>query len=268
MVSIILVTFNSERFILETLTRVYKQTYKNIELIIVDNNSQDSTKKILKKFPYKFKFIENEKNVGFVKANNQGIKIAKGKYILTLNHDVYLTLNYIENIIYVMDKNPNIGSTQGIYYSNLQKTKIDSCGIYLNFGYSAKNIKRIPSFNKEIFGTCAAAAIYRKSLLSKIGFFDKNFISYYEDVDLSMRIKKAGFKNYFIKSATCVHLRGNSNNFENLNLSFINKYRLLRKHKFGYKIYIAKTYDFLKFPIYYIKNRKFAFKYITLLLKI
>ena len=88
-----------------------------------------------------------------------------------MNYDIYLTLNYIENIICVMDKNPNIGSTQGIYYSNLQKTKIDSCGIYLNFGYSAKNIKRIPSFNKEIFGTCAAAAIYRKSLLSKIGFF-------------------------------------------------------------------------------------------------
>ena len=268
MVSIILVTFNSEKYILETLTRVFKQTYKDIELIIIDNNSQDNTKKILKKFPYKFKLIENDKNVGFAVANNQGFRIAKGKYILTLNHDAYLSLNYIKNIVYVMDKNPEIGSAQGIYYSNLQKTKIDSCGIYLNFGYSAKNIKRIPNFNKEIFGTCAAASIYRKSVISKVGFFDKRFVSYYEDVDLAIRIKNHGFKNYFIKSTECIHLRGETNNFDNIYLSFINKYKLLEKHNFKYKIYIAKLYDFFKFPIYYMKNKEFAFKYIFELIKI
>ncbi|MCL4393093.1 glycosyltransferase family 2 protein [Patescibacteria group bacterium] len=267
MVSIILVTFNSEKYILETITRVFKQTYKNIELIIIDNNSTDNTIKILKKLPYKFRLIENDKNVGFAKANNMGLRIAKGKYILTLNHDVYLALNYIKNIIYIMDRNLKIGSAQGIYFSNLQKTKIDSCGIYLNFGYSAKNIKKIPPFNKEIFGTCAAATIYRKALLSKIGFFDIKFISYYEDVDLSIRINRAGFKNYFIRNAECVHLRGISNSTENLTLSFINKYKLLRKHKFGYRIYIAKIYDLLKFPIYYMKNKEFAFKYISLLIK-
>jgi GT2 family glycosyltransferase len=267
MVSVILVTFNSEKYIRETLVRVLKQTYKNIEIIIIDNNSKDSTKRILSRMNYKFTLIENSKNIGFSKANNQGIKLAKGEYILTLNHDAYLSLSYVENIVKFMDKNPMVGSCQGIFYRNLQKTKVDSCGIYLNFGFSANDIKRVPRENKEILACCAAACIYRKSVILKCKLFDPTYISYYEDLDLGVKIKRAGYKNYFIKSAESIHLRGNPNNFMNLKLSFVNKYKFLRKYRSKKVIFIAKIYDILKFPVYIARNIKFTKTYLSLLFK-
>jgi GT2 family glycosyltransferase len=265
MVSVILVTYNSEKFIKETYIRLLKQTYKDIEIIIIDNNSKDSTIESIKQINKNQKIIKNTRNIGFARANNQGLKISKGEYILTLNHDLYLTPSYIQKIIEVMDKDLIIGSAQGIYYNNLQKTKIDSCGIYLNFGYSAKDIKRIPKENRSIMAACAAAAIYRRSALIDVGFFDIRFVSYYEDLDLGIRLIKEGYDNLFVKSAYCIHLRGNPNSLNNLKYSLINKYRLLKKYKMKREIKIAKIYDILKFPIYYRRNKDFIPEYINII---
>ncbi len=265
MVSVIIVTYNSEKFIKETLLRVIKQTYKNIEIIIIDNNSKDHTLRFIKEIKQDQKVIKNKRNVGFARANSQGLKKAKGKYVLTLNHDVYLTPAYIQKIIEVMEKDDNIASAQGIYYKSAHEEIVDSCGIYLNFGYSANDIKRVPKENKYIMACCAAAAIYRKEVIQKIGFFDIRFVSYYEDVDLGIRFIKNGYKNVLVKDAYCIHIRGDENNYRNLRYSLKNKYRLLKKHKTKREIYIAKIYDTIKFPIYLKRNRNFIPEYIKIM---
>ena len=263
MVSIILVTYNSEHYIKECIDSVFNQSYKNIEVIVIDNNSTDSTKTILKNYA-KIKVIENKNNTGFAEANNQGYKISNGEYILTLNHDVILEKTYIKKIINILKTKKFIASAQGALYRNTSKTKVDSCGIYLNIGGSAKDIKKIPKKNKEILACCAAATIYKKHIIDKVGFFDPTFISYYEDVDLGIRINIAGYKNYCIPKAKAIHHRGNTQNINNLTLSLKNKYKVLRKYK-KRKIIIAKVYDILKFPIYMYLNREFAKKYVKYL---
>jgi GT2 family glycosyltransferase len=265
MVSVILVTYNSEKFIKETFVRLLKQTYKNIEIIIIDNNSKDNTIKSIKEIKKDQKIIKNDRNIGFARANNQGLKISKGEYILTLNHDLYLTPSYIQKIVEIMDRDLTIGSAQGIYYNNLAKTKVDSCGIYLNIGYSGNDIKKIPKENKSILACCAAAAIYRKSALIDIGFFDIRFVSYYEDLDLGIRLKKEGYTNLLVKNAYCIHLRGTTDSYKNLKYSLINKYRILKKYKMTREIKIAKIYDLAKFPIYYKKNRDFIPEYFKIM---
>ncbi len=267
MVSVIIVTYNSEKFIQETILRVLKQTYNDIEIIVVDNNSKDHTLKYIKGIK-NIKVIENKKNVGFAKANLQGFLISKGEYILTLNHDAFLNSSYIQKIVEVMSKDVTIGSAQGIYYKDSKKTKIDSEGIYLNFGYSANDIKKKYFGIKKVFACCAAAAIYSRSAIDDVGFFDTTFRSYYEDVDLGLRLRKEGYDNLLISSAECVHLRGSESNLRNLKYSLRNKYKLLKKHNMKKEIKIAKIYDILKMPIYYFKNKDFIPEYIKILRKI
>ena len=263
MVSVILVTYNSEKFIKECLDALIKQNYNNIEIIVIDNNSQDNTKNILNSYK-KLNIIKNKSNMGFAESNNAGYRISKGEYILTLNHDVVLEQNYIKNIVNFLKEKDSIASAQGILYRNKSKTKIDSCGIYLNIGGSANDIKRIPKENKEILACCAAATVYKKHIIDEIGFFDTSFISYYEDVDLGIRISIAGYKNYCIPSANAIHYRGSTQNINNLTLSLKNKYKILRKYKKD-KIVIAKIYDILKFPIYRYLNKEFSKKYLKYL---
>ena len=218
LLSIIIISYRSEGIIERCIRSIsYDQPY---EIIIVDN---ENNKGLIKKLSMikNVKIIRYTKNLGFSKANNIAIRQAKGEYILTLNADVFLTEDYIRNCISFLDKNPEYGSIQGKLLMKNKKNTIDSTGNILStsgFAYNENHkVKDHKTPSKEVFGVCAAAAIYRKKALEEIKlprdeYFDSDFFAYLEDVDLDWRLRLKGHKTYFLNTAIAYHIRESTTN--------------------------------------------------------
>ncbi len=221
MISIIVVTWNSDKYLAACLGSVKEQSEKDIELIVVDNNSSDNSKNIIKQYKPEI-FIENSDNLGFAKANNQGIKVSKGEYVLTLNMDVILELDYLEKIKQEIVKDEKIGMVSGKLMRPARAGKpsgeIDSEGIYLSpirkFFDIGQEKSGIISSTHRLIGPCAAAGFYRRTMLEDIKiedeYFDEDFFAYVEDVDLAWRAERAGWRAIYCPSAKAIHLRGGS----------------------------------------------------------
>lgn len=218
-ISIIILTCNSSKFIGNCLSSVFAQNYRDFEVIIVDNGSSDNTVSFIKqKYPDVI-LILNKTNQGAAKARNQGINIAKGNWILTLDCDVVLGKSFLFNMEKaVKEAVLDVGMIQPKILQSSDKT-IYSAGISISFlrrfhdiGKGKKDAGR---FDRAayIFGVCSAAALYRKDMLDEIkqdsGYFDERFFFLFEDVDLSWRAQKKRYKAIFSPGAVCGH-HGNS----------------------------------------------------------
>ncbi len=189
---------------------------------------------IKEKFP-QVRLILNKENVGFGRANNQGIEIAKGKYILFLNSDTIVKEKSLQNLIGFLNKNEKIGilgaklilkdgSIQPWaigYNPNILKALLEKplgfLGKYFAHNKWFKNLSYPFTLRfwehdkiKEIDWVTGAALLIRKSVLNKIGGFDPSFFLYFEDVDLCFRARKAGYKVLFYPEAEIIHFGGGS----------------------------------------------------------
>lgn len=241
--SIVVLTFNSYKFIGSCLDSVFAQDYPHFEVIIIDNGSEDGTINLIKNnFPYVF-LIENKTNLGACIGRNQGIKIAKGEWILALDCDVVLEKTFLTKITnFINGLEINIGILQPKILSEDKKT-IYSCGIYLSklrrfYDIGKGKLDRLKYGNsKYIFGACSAAALYRRQMLEDIkedtGYFDERFFFLVEDVDLSWRAQKKGWKAIFYPNAICYHYSNSSGyNFRlKQYLCFRNRYLLMLKNE-------------------------------------
>ncbi len=240
-VSVVIVTWNAQNFIKQCLDSVFCQEEKGIEVIVVDNGSTDDTVNILKGYlPYLY-LIENKENKGFCFANNQALLIAKGSYIFTLNSDVILEKNYIYNLKSYLEKHEKVGMCQGKFL-RMDKKTIDGLGLYLSLSFRFYNIAEGKENSskydteKEIFGPCAAAALYRKKLFDDIcwngEYFDNRFFFLVEDFDVAWRARNKGWKAIYVPGALCYHYRGSSGHYSMFRqyLSFRNRYFLLIKN--------------------------------------
>ncbi|MEW6455727.1 MAG: glycosyltransferase family 2 protein [Acidobacteriota bacterium] len=219
MVSIIIVNYNGVSFLEKLLNSIKKQTYKDFEIIFIDNNSSDHSLRIVEnlKNSFSIKIIKNKQNLGFAKACNQGIKESKGEYILILNFDVYLESNFLEMALNGFRKDKKIGMVSGKIL-RFDKATIDSTGQFLSItrkvierGYGKKDIGK---FEKEgfVFSSCGACAFYKKEMLDQIKideeYFDEDFFSFWEDIDLGWRANLFGWKGYYVPEAVAYHFRG------------------------------------------------------------
>jgi GT2 family glycosyltransferase len=218
-VSVIVCSLNSERFLHKCLLSVRKQSHKNLELIVIDNGSNDDSRKIVKEdFPEAI-LIENRENRGFASANNQGIEIAGGDFILFLNADAFLDKDYLKNALKPFALDPAIGMVSGKVLRFDGRT-IDSAGEFVT--KSRKAVER--GYGKQddgsyddpgyIFSVCGACALYRRETLERVKVegevFDHFFFSFFEDLDLGWRANLLGFRGYYTPDALCYHLRGGS----------------------------------------------------------
>jgi GT2 family glycosyltransferase len=228
-VSIILVNFNTCQLTIQAITSIYKYTNRiKFEIIVVDNNSNDnSVEQIQFLFP-EIRIIKNNKNIGFGRANNEGIKIAKGEYIFLLNTDAYLLNNAIE-IFYDFMENQN--NEDAAVVGGTLCTPDE--GWNVSFGYFP-NFKRFVKgsfwrhfFRKSFYQdsdftpiveddinpflvdyVSGADFFIRKKVLDKVGLFDNSFFMYFEETELTCRIKKRikNAKVYMIPQARIVHI--------------------------------------------------------------
>ncbi len=235
--SIVIVNYNVKYFIEQCLHSVFK-ALKDIdaEVFVVDNNSVDGSCTMIKeKFP-QVKLIENKSNLGFSKANNQAIRESKGKYILLLNPDTVVQEDTFSKCISFMDEHPNAGAlgvkmidgkgnflpeskralpTPGVAFFKVfglsfffPKSKI--FGRY-HLGYLDKNQVH------EVEILAGAFMFIRRIVIEKIGLLDESFFMYGEDIDVSYRIIKAGYKNYYFPETTIIHYKGESTKKSSVN---------------------------------------------------
>lgn len=219
--SVVIVSFNTKKLLDDCLTSLYKSIRGqpfDVEIIVVDNVSTDGSREMLfKKYP-KVITILNAKNIGFGRANNQGIRKAIGEYILLLNSDTIIPNDAIKKLYEFTKKHPR--SFVGPKLLNMNRTAQTSCGPFFSLSvvfaslflkgdvigltrWSPKKTKRVD----WVSGACMMGA---KKLFMDDLLFDEKIFMYMEEVDLLMRAKKKGYGTYFYAGSPIIHLGGGS----------------------------------------------------------
>jgi len=188
------------------------QAYPNYEVILVDNGSIDgSVEFVRKQFPAVI-IIENETNLGFAEGTNIGIRASNGDYIATLNNDTKVDSMWLNKLIGIAESNEDIGFCAPKVLFFYEPETIDSAGILISFDGSGMNRgfkeqdRGQYNVDCEVFGACAGAALYKKTMLDEIGLFDEDFFAYYEDLDISWRARLAGWKCIYVHSSVVYHV--------------------------------------------------------------
>src|SRR5208283_2055864 len=214
MVSVLIVTYNAALTIRECLLSLNRQTFRDFEVILVDNNSADDSMQIIgsitKSLNYPFKTVPLEANPGFTGGNNIALKhISKNSaFIVLLNPDACAEGMWLEKLVEEMENNNELGSCASRILTYDGKA-IDSAGDILLS--SLKGYKReatdpgLYTAPEYVFGACAAAAIYRKSAIDEVGFFDEDFFIQCDDTDLSFRLQLAGWRVLYVPDAVVYH---------------------------------------------------------------
>jgi GT2 family glycosyltransferase len=240
-ISVIIVNYNVEYFLEQCLNSCEK-ALKNVsgEIFVVDNNSIDgSNAMVKKKFP-QVTLIENKKNVGFSKANNQAIEISSGEYVLLLNPDTVVEEDTFEKVVAFMDQHPKAGGLgvrmldgKGKFLPESKRgLPTPTVAFYKIFGLS--NIfPKSKTFGKyhlgylsefethEVDVLSGAFMLLRKETLDKIGLLDETFFMYGEDIDLSYRITLGGYQNYYFSDTRIIHYKGESTKKSSVNYVFV-----------------------------------------------
>lgn len=275
MLSVIILTFNSIKFIKACLDSISDQGYQDLEVIVVDNGSKDATVRLIKENYPQVILIENKENLGACRGRNQGIEASRGRWILTLDSDVILNNNFLCQLKKSIEGLPKeIGAVQPKILQ-MGSSRIYSNGIHLSFSRRFFDINRGEIDNEQfslagdIFGACSAAALYNRSMLEDIkestGYFDERFFFLVEDVDLSWRAQRKGWKALFSHELVCYHY-GNSSNTNKKSrqyLSFRNRFYTIQKNE-GIWIYVRKLipllfYDFPR-AAYLLLTNSYMFK--------
>jgi GT2 family glycosyltransferase len=213
MVSIIIPNWNGKKYLRDCLEAVHAQTYTDFEVLLVDNASSDPSIEFVKTFFPEIRVIPLSQNRGFSGAANAGIKGAKGEFIALLNNDAQADPQWLEELVKAIQTSPDIGFCASKIVIAPQGAKIDAAGdTYTSFGVALKRghalSKNRYSRKELVFGACAAAALYRRSLFAEIGLFDEDFFCTYEDVDLSFRAQLSGYRCLFVPEAVVHHIGG------------------------------------------------------------
>jgi len=240
-ISIVIVNYNVKYFLEQCLQSVEKAIANiSAEVFVVDNNSVDGSCGMVKeKFPW-VTLIANKDNVGFSKANNQAVRIAKGRYVLLLNPDTVVEETTFEKTVAFMDANPDSGGLgvkmidgKGNFLPESKRgIPTPMVAFYKIFGLS-KLFPKSKTFSKYHLGyldkdstheveiLSGAFMLMRKATLDKIGLLDEDYFMYGEDIDLSYRILKGGYKNYYYSDTTIIHYKGESTKKGSINYVLI-----------------------------------------------
>ncbi|CAN5672145.1 glycosyltransferase family 2 protein [soil metagenome] len=223
-VSIIVVTYDSERDLAVCLESALAQAGVTTEVVVVDNASTDGSREIVEGFGPRVRLLRQAENVGFAEGMNIGIDATSGRYVLALNPDCRLEPTFAARLATRLDARPDAASASG----RLLRTDgpglgptgvLDSTGIY--FTASGRHFDRgggEPAEGRylgeeEVFGVTGAAGFYRRAALEaariSTGYFDADFFAYREDADLAWRLQRLGWKCVYVPDALAYHRRAN-----------------------------------------------------------
>lgn len=268
--SIVIVSYNVKYYLEQCLESVVRSACGiNTEVIVVDNNSSDGSVEYLTPRFRDVLFIQNKDNVGFARANNQGIRISKGEYVMLLNPDTILGENVLCDCVKFMDEHPQAGATGVRMLRTDGSFALESRrGIPTPFTSFCKMVgltsrfPKSPTFGKyymqyldenlpnQIEILSGACMFLRRSVLDKCGLFDETFFMYGEDIDLSYRMLMTGHNNYYLP-VSIMHYKGESTNkssFKYVTTFYKAMLIFFEKHYGHYNIFVTVP---IKLAIYF-----------------
>jgi len=253
--SIIIVNWNTKNLLLQCLESVY-QTIKRIEMevFVVDNGSIDGSVVAAKeRFP-EVKFIQNEINLGFGMANNQALRLAKGRYLLLLNPDTQVKKGAIERLISFMDAHSEAGGA-GAQLLNSDESKQNSIANFPSLATELVNKsllrwlfpKAFPGKERnypepiEVDSVIGACMIIRRDAIEQVGLLDEDYFLFLEETDWCYRMKRAGWKIYHVPQAEIYHFQGKGVEIEKKKARveyYRSRYHFFKKNRGGLQWFI------------------------------
>lgn len=211
LVSVVIPNWNGARFLPTCLDSLRAQTHPPLEVIVVDNGSQDGSVELLQRSYPETRVIAWPENRGFAAAVNEGIRQARGEAVALLNNDTEADPEWLAELCRAAEAHPEAGSFASKLLLFDRREILHSAGDFYrtdgvpgNRGVWQEDLGQFDQ-ETEVFGACAGAALYRKAMLAEIGLFDEGLGSYCEDVDLSFRAQLAGYRCLFVPQARVYH---------------------------------------------------------------
>lgn len=259
-VSIVVPNYNGIAFVkacLEALT----QDAPEAEILLVDNGSTDGSRELVEtQFP-QVRVIALDKNYGFCRAANEGMRAAASPYVILLNNDTEVLPGFTKALVSALQMEPYAFSAGAKMIQLHCQEKIDDAGnLYCAFGwaFARGKDKSVEYYEKadEIFAACGGAVIYRKAVLERIGYLDEAHFAYLEDIDLGWRAKIAGYRNLYAPKARVLHVgsgtSGSRYNEFKVHLSSRNSVYLAYKNMPAFQILLNFPFLFAGFVIKYL----------------
>jgi len=258
-VSIIIPHYNGLQILQDCLQSLYQNSFTDFETILIDNGSTDGSQKFVKENYPQVNLIENEENLGYAGACNQGMKLSKLDYILLLNNDTVMPDNFLTEMVAVIEGDNSIGMVQPKIISIQDKRFFDYSGGAGGemdiFGYPfargrifdtvEKDKDQYSDFGNQVFWTSGCALLVRKSVVNEIGLLDEDFFAHQEEIDLNWRAQLAGYKNVVTYNTHIYHYSGYTLRSDNQHKMYLNHRNNL--------IMMIKNYSlpllFLLFPL-------------------
>jgi len=251
-ISIVIANWNTRSLIEDCVNSIFSSTpfsEVSYEVIIIDNASTDGSREYLRSIKDKITLIENDSNTGYARACNQGMKIAKGRYVLLLGSDTIMKPGTLAACADFLDTTPAAGAVSckllnpdGSTQNSLKKFPKLKNAFYTYLSFDKMN-REYDMADFDYDSTCEAqqaAATFlmvRRDLLEKISYFDESYRILYNDVDLCSRIWEAGYRIFFLHSASIIHYGSHSTknaDFALRKIMYSDIYRYYSKH-FGFK---------------------------------
>ncbi len=214
MVSVVIPNWNGMRYLRSCLESLRKQSYRDFEVIIVDNGSTDGSVEFVRESFPEVRLLEFEINHGFSVAVNEGIRCSAGEYVALLNNDTEVHPDWLKELIAGLEGEEEVGfCASKILYSdrrniiNSAGDAVSVAGYAWNIGKGSEDDGRFDT-KRRVFGASAAACIYRREIFERIGLFDEDYFAYFEDVDLSFRAQLMGYRCLYLPLAVVYHKEG------------------------------------------------------------
>ena len=209
--SVIIPNWNGGHFLPTCLDALAKQTYSTVEVIVVDNASQDGSQALIREQYPVVSLIELGENRGFTGGCNVGIEAAKGAFVALLNNDTEVDPGWVEAVVNAFERHDDVGIVASKMLLFDRRDHLHTAGDYFTVDGRAGNRgvwqRDEGQFDQEeyVFSACGGSAVYRRSMLDQIGFLDDDFFFSLEDIDLAWRAQLTGWKVLYTPAAIVYH---------------------------------------------------------------
>lgn len=280
-VTIVIVSYNVSSFLERCLSSIERGTSCEHEIIVVDNNSQDDSVRIVRTHHPAIKLLVNQSNKGFAKANNQAFRLAQGRYVLMLNPDTVVLNSAVDKLVRFMDERPNAGacgpknlgpdlslqynchhfpSLSIVFWEYLQLRRFFPKSRL--FGREHMTYWDYDDV-REVDWITGCSLVIRKAALEEVGYLDESYFMYSEECDLCLQLKRRGLKTVFCPGASIIHYAGLSalgqdrEKVANRSITsylFRARYHFFRKNRGIVYLGLVKGLDLVYHSIVLLKN--------------
>ena len=209
--SVIIPNYNGADFIKECIDSLKLQEYKDFEIIVVDNGSKDDSADLVEREYPGIRLKRLDQNYGFSRAVNEGLRMSEAPFVILLNSDTKVETGFVGALVSAIKSDESVFSVASKMIQMKRPDKLDGAGdLYSAFGWAYARGKGRSSegYTKtaKVFSACGGAAIYRRSILDEIGWFDEFHFAYLEDTDIGYRARIMGYKNIYCPEAKVYHV--------------------------------------------------------------